>query len=114
MTRKLFMNTRLELPIVTERKQTGFDAALAHGLARLALGLNIAIHGYSRLPHLVEFADLMVKQFAGTFLPSALVYITGLGITIGEAGIGTKIAVFATFKVDKDIEVGKDRAVTVV
>jgi len=26
------------------------DAALAHGLARVALGLNIAIHGYSRLP----------------------------------------------------------------
>jgi hypothetical protein len=31
----------------------------------------------------------MVKQFAATFLPSPLIYITGLGIAIGEAGIGT-------------------------
>jgi thiosulfate dehydrogenase (quinone) large subunit len=30
-----------------------------------------------------------VKHFAATFLPSPLVYITGLGIAIGEAGIGT-------------------------
>jgi thiosulfate dehydrogenase (quinone) large subunit len=69
--------------------EAGFDAALAHGLARVALGLNIAMHGYSRLPHLVEFANGMVKQFAATFLPSSLVYITGFGIAIGEAVIGT-------------------------
>jgi thiosulfate dehydrogenase [quinone] large subunit len=31
----------------------------------------------------------MVKQFAATFLPSPLVYITGFGIAIGEAVIGT-------------------------
>jgi acyl dehydratase len=30
--------------------EAAFDGALAHGLARLALGLNIAMHGYSRLP----------------------------------------------------------------
>jgi thiosulfate dehydrogenase (quinone) large subunit len=84
------MNRRFEDQIANEsHKETGFDAALAHGLARVALGLNIAIHGYSRLPHLVGFASLMVKQFAATFLPSPLVYITGLGIAIGEAGIGT-------------------------
>ena len=69
--------------------EAGFDAALAHGLARVALGLNIAIHGYSRLPNLVGFASGMVKQFAATFLPSPLVYITGFGIAIGEAVIGT-------------------------
>jgi thiosulfate dehydrogenase (quinone) large subunit len=84
------MNRTFKGQIVKEsHKETGFDAALAHGLARVALGVNIAIHGYSRLPHLVGFADLMVKQFAGTFLPGPLVYITGLGIAIGEAGIGT-------------------------
>jgi hypothetical protein len=71
------MNRRFEDQIANEsHKETGFDAALAHGLARVALGLNIAIHGYSRLPHLVGFASLMVKQFAATFLPSPLVYIT--------------------------------------
>jgi thiosulfate dehydrogenase (quinone) large subunit len=67
----------------------GIDAALAHGLARVALGMNIAMHGYSRLPHLVGFANGIVKQFAATFLPSPLVYITGFGIAIGEAVIGT-------------------------
>jgi uncharacterized membrane protein YphA (DoxX/SURF4 family) len=66
-----------------------FDAALAHGLARVALGLNIAIHGYTRLPNLAGFANGMVKQFAATFLPGPLVYITGFGIAIGEAVIGT-------------------------
>jgi thiosulfate dehydrogenase (quinone) large subunit len=70
-------------------KEAGFDAALAHGLARLALGLNIAMHGYSRLPNLAGFANGMVKQFAATFLPSPLVYITGFAIAIGEAIIGT-------------------------
>ena len=44
---------------------------------------------YSRLPHLVEFSNLMVKQFTATFSPRPLVYITGFGIAIGEAGIGT-------------------------
>jgi thiosulfate dehydrogenase (quinone) large subunit len=66
-----------------------FDAALAHGLARVALGLNIAIHGYGRLPNLTGFANGMVKQFVATFLPGPLVYITGFGIAIGEAVIGT-------------------------
>ena len=66
-----------------------FDAALAHGLARVALGLNIAMHGYSRLPNLAGFANGMVKQFAATFLPGPLVYTTGCAIAIGEAIIGT-------------------------
>ena len=69
--------------------EPGLDAALAHCLARVALGLNIAMHGYSRLPNLVGFANGMVKQFAATFLPSPLVYITGFGIAIGEAAVGT-------------------------
>ena len=69
--------------------ETGFDAALSHCLARVALGLNIAMHGYGRLPNLVGFANGMVKQFAATFLPSPLVYISGFGIAIAEAIIGT-------------------------
>jgi thiosulfate dehydrogenase (quinone) large subunit len=69
--------------------EAGFDPALAHGLARVALGLNIAMHGYGRLPNLAGFASGMVKQFDSTFLPGPLVYITGCGIAIGEAVIGT-------------------------
>ena len=37
--------------------ETGFDVALAYGLARVALGLNIAMHGYGRLPNLAGFAN---------------------------------------------------------
>ena len=70
-------------------EEAGFDAALSHCLARVALGLDIAMHGYSRLPNLVAFANGMVKQFSATFLPSPLVYMTGFGIAIGEAIIGT-------------------------
>ena len=73
--------------------EAGFDAALAHGLARVALGLNIAIHGYGRLPNLAGFANGMVNQFAATFLPGPLVYITGFGIAIGEAVVGTLLIV---------------------
>ena len=69
--------------------EAGIDAALSHCLARLALGLSIAVHGYGRLPNLVAFANGMVKQFSATFLPSPLVYITGFGIAIGEAVLGT-------------------------
>lgn len=35
----------------------------AHGLARVALGLNFVMHGYGRLPNLTGFADAIVKQF---------------------------------------------------
>ena len=76
--------------------QPGFDVALAHCFARVALGLCIALHGYSRLPNLVGFANGMVKQFAATFLPSPLVYVTGFGIAIGEAIIGT-LLIFGIF-----------------
>jgi thiosulfate dehydrogenase [quinone] large subunit len=58
--------------------------------------LCIALHGYSRLPNLVGFANEMVKQFAATFLPSRLVYVTGFGIAIGEAIIGT-LLIFGIF-----------------
>jgi hypothetical protein len=49
---------------IGSNEEVGFDAALAHGLARAALGLNIAVHGYGRLPNLAGFASGMVKQFA--------------------------------------------------
>ena len=72
---------------------TEFDKALAHGLARLGLGVNIALHGFGRLPNLSGFATEMQKQFAETFLPGSLVYATGYGIVIGEAVVGTLLVV---------------------
>jgi thiosulfate dehydrogenase (quinone) large subunit len=65
------------------------DAALGHALARLALGLNIAMHGYTRLPNINGFASALIKQFAKTFLPAQLVYVTAYVVAIGEALIGT-------------------------
>jgi thiosulfate dehydrogenase [quinone] large subunit len=65
------------------------DKAFAHTLARLALGLTIAMHGYVRLPQLDKFASGMQKEFAATFLPGGLVYATGCGIAVAEVLIGT-------------------------
>jgi thiosulfate dehydrogenase [quinone] large subunit len=67
------------------------DRHLAHALARLALGVTIAMHGYVRLPQFDKFATTMQKEFAPTFLPGNLVYFTGCGIAIAEAIIGTLV-----------------------
>lgn len=64
------------------------DAAWAHGLARLGLGINIALHGLTRLPDLEGFASGLKEQFAGSILPPALVHFSAYGIAIGEAVIG--------------------------
>jgi thiosulfate dehydrogenase [quinone] large subunit len=68
---------------------TNLDKELAHGLARLGLGVNIALHGFVRLPKLASFAAGMEKEFAKTVLPGSLVYGMGCGIAIGEAIIGS-------------------------
>jgi hypothetical protein len=49
------------------------DFAWAHGLARLGLGTNIAVHGYSRLPNLAGFASHLTEQFAQSIVPASLV-----------------------------------------
>jgi hypothetical protein len=56
-----------------EMNTTQLDQTLAHGLARLGLGVTIALHGFVRLPNLSGFAAGMQKQFAETFLPGSLV-----------------------------------------
>jgi len=65
------------------------DRELAHGLARLGLGVDIALHGLVRLPKLASFAGGMEKEFAKTVLPGLLVYATGCGIAVGEAIVGS-------------------------
>lgn len=64
------------------------DHRLAHALARLGLGINIALHGIVRLPKLDAFASGLRDQFAQSILPGPLVYLSGYGIAIGEAVIG--------------------------
>ena len=65
------------------------DRELAHGLARLGLGVNIAMHGFVRLPKLASFAAGMEKEFAKTVLPGSLVYAMGCGIGVCEAIVGS-------------------------
>jgi len=64
------------------------DRSLAHALARIGLGLNIALHGLTRLPHIGTFAAGLVPEFSQTFLPGPLVEATGYGIVVGETVVG--------------------------
>jgi thiosulfate dehydrogenase [quinone] large subunit len=64
------------------------DRTLAHGLARLALGVNVALHGLMRLPKIGQFAETMRQEFSQTFLPGYLVEFAGYGIVVGEASVG--------------------------
>jgi thiosulfate dehydrogenase (quinone) large subunit len=64
------------------------DLALAHGFARVGLGINIAIHGLTRLGEIPAFASETVKTFAHTFLPSQAVLATAYFIPPAESLIG--------------------------
>lgn len=55
---------------------------------RFLLGLSIFMHGLSRLPHLQEFADGLVKMFADTMLPAMLVRAFGLALVFVETAVG--------------------------
>jgi len=48
------------------------DRALAHGILRLTLGVNICLHGFQRLANVHGFVAGTVRSFAG-FLPGSLV-----------------------------------------
>lgn len=64
------------------------DISMAHLLARLALGLNIAMHGLTRIPRFAEFKGYLTKEFAVSPLPQGLVEISAIGIVAAEAVIG--------------------------
>jgi thiosulfate dehydrogenase [quinone] large subunit len=64
------------------------DYNMAYALARMGLGLNIALHGLVRLPHIAAFSAGLRPEFSQTFLPGGLVELTGYVIVIGEAMVG--------------------------
>jgi thiosulfate dehydrogenase (quinone) large subunit len=65
------------------------DKQLAYALLRLILGLNIAVHGLSRIYTGVKpFAEGMVPLFAKTPLPPASVYFYAASLPFAEAIIG--------------------------
>lgn len=64
------------------------DYAMAHGLARLALGINIAMHGITRIPKFDAFAAYLGKQFAASPLPSEMVRVSAYMIVAAETIVG--------------------------
>lgn len=68
------------------------DFALAYALLRLTLGINIAMHGISRvLTGPSAFAASLTRQFAGTPLPDFAVRSFGYALPWLEALIGLLI-----------------------
>ena len=76
------------------------DLALAYGLLRLALGVNILMHGLVPIMGGVEaFAAAMVRQFTPTILPPALVGAFGTVLPIIQLAIGALLIVGAFTRV---------------
>ena len=72
------------------------DLALAHGLLRLALGVNILMHGLVPIMGGIDaFAAGMVRQFAHTILPPALVGVFGTVLPVIQLVIGALLVVGA-------------------
>ena len=64
------------------------DITIAYALARIALGVNIMLHGWMRIPAIGAFQTRLHEQFAATFLPVFLLDIASYGILFTEAIIG--------------------------
>ena len=68
------------------------DRNLAYLFFRVFLGINIAVHGASRIYTGVSgFAAELLSQFAKTPLPSQMVHLFGVSLPFGEAVIGALI-----------------------
>jgi thiosulfate dehydrogenase [quinone] large subunit len=74
--------------------RTTTDAALAHGILRFTLGINICLHGAQRFPTLSAFAGGVIKQFDG-LLPTAVVAPYAYALPFAEALIGALLIVGA-------------------
>jgi thiosulfate dehydrogenase [quinone] large subunit len=61
---------------------------LAFVLGRLLLGVNFLMHGLVRIPKLSVFRAGILKEFAATPLPEALVSLFATVLPWAEAGIG--------------------------
>jgi thiosulfate dehydrogenase (quinone) large subunit len=75
---------------MTEEKDLWLrDAALPYALLRVALGLNICLHGVVRwAAGLRNFAESLLPMFQKTFLPAWSVYTFGYVLPIVEALVG--------------------------
>src|SRR5260370_14876463 len=73
--------------------QAPHDRKLAYLMLRFTLGLSILMHGLVRLPHLSAFADGLVKLFAETPLPAAMVRPFAIRLVPIETIVGLLILV---------------------
>lgn len=65
------------------------DFRIAYLLLRATLGLNILLHGVSRiLSGPTTFAHALIPMFAQTPLPSGFVYVFGIVLPWAEAALG--------------------------
>lgn len=69
------------------------DARIGYAAMRIGLGVNIAMHGFSRFGNLPGFVDGLVAGFADTPLPEGLVRVFAWAIAPLEAGIGTLLVI---------------------
>lgn len=69
------------------------DRRLAYGILRFTLGLNILLHGLTRIGTLGGFADGLVEGFADTVLPAAIVRPSAYVIVLAEVVIGALLTV---------------------
>ena len=67
------------------------DLGLAHLVVRVGYGVNIALHGLTRIPKFSEFAAQTQHEFAATILPPALVNLSCYGIVAMETVTGLRI-----------------------
>ena len=64
------------------------DITLAYALARIGIGVNMMLHGWTRIPNIEAFQMRLHEQFANTFLPVFLLDIASYLILFTEATIG--------------------------
>src|SRR5277367_6616197 len=70
------------------------DSSLAYALLRITLGLNIFMHGTSRLlAGIGNFVSGMIKMFQNTVLPTAVVVPFGYALPWLEVGLGLLIII---------------------
>ena len=74
---------------MTTTTSTTYDASLAHAIARIGPGINIALHGWTRIPKFKVFEASLLKDYADSPLPASLVSISAYGIVTAESVIGT-------------------------
>jgi len=74
--------------------QNATDRNLAYLFFRVFLGINIGVHGASRIyGGVATFATELVSQFAKTPMPSWMVYAFGISLPFAEALVGVLIFV---------------------